>query len=149
ISLVHGLGKSAKESICLGRLESWVRAGAAASEGRARSVNDAISLDHLVGQRKQRCRDFETERLRGFEVEDEAKPRRLLERQLRRLRAFENAIYEGGHACKAFALVGAVRHQAAVADVTVVLINSWQPMCGRELEHPFAVENRERIGDHE
>src|SRR5262249_32494179 len=72
-------------------------------------------LENLVGACEQRSRDPEAERPSGLEIEGKPKHRWLFEWQVRRLRPFEDTIYEGGHACEAFIQIRTVRHQAAVA----------------------------------
>ena len=51
----------------------------------------AASLDHLVGAAGERQRDGDAERLGGLEVQKQLNFRALLDRQLARLFAFENA----------------------------------------------------------
>jgi hypothetical protein len=48
-------------------------------------------LDHLVGGGQQRLRDGKAERLGGLEIDDEINFRNLLDRQIGRFFAFENA----------------------------------------------------------
>src|SRR6267154_1061605 len=54
------------------------------------------SFDHLVGAHEQRWRHVEAERLRRLEVDHQFVPGRCLHRQIRRLVAFEDAIYVAG-----------------------------------------------------
>jgi hypothetical protein len=47
-----------------------------------------VSLfDHLVSAQHEPGRDLMADRLRGLEIDDQLKPRRLLDRQIRRLDA--------------------------------------------------------------
>jgi hypothetical protein len=67
----------------------------------ARTVLSA-SFDYLVGAGEEYGREGEAERLRGLQIDGEAKKCRLLERQFGRLCAFENAVNQGGHPREAF-----------------------------------------------
>ena len=56
--------------------------------GDATGIADALRLlDHLVGSGQQRFRDGEAEGFGGLEVDDKLGPRRLLNREVRRLLA--------------------------------------------------------------
>src|SRR6187549_3107701 len=57
------------------------------------SLRLAHSFDHLVGEREQRGRDFEAERLCGLAVKNEFELVYLLNRQLGRFDALKNAAY--------------------------------------------------------
>jgi len=83
----------------------------------------ASLFDHLVRGGEQRGWNFKTERLRGLHVGGERELRRLLERQVRGPRAFENAINQGRHARKALALIRTVGHQAAQMQIEENLVN--------------------------
>src|SRR5271165_332875 len=65
---------------------------------RCSSVNlmGSASLDDLVGERKDRARDREAERLRGLEVDRQFESRRLLDRQIGGFRALEDLIDKYG-----------------------------------------------------
>src|SRR5262245_4900914 len=68
-------------------------------------------FDHLVGAAGERKRDGDTERLGGFEIQDQLDFHRLLDRQVRGLLALENptCIYAG--LMKRVCNVGTVAHQ--------------------------------------
>src|SRR5437660_3002365 len=73
----------------------------------------ASLFDHLVGKCEQRVRYVEPHRLCGFQIEHEQKARRLLDRQVGRFSAFEDAIDQGGRTLEDLAPVRSIRHQAA------------------------------------
>src|ERR1700737_4462532 len=54
------------------------------------SAANEVLFDHLVGGGEQCGRNFKPERLRGLYVDGELESRRLFERQVGGLRAFEN-----------------------------------------------------------
>jgi hypothetical protein len=54
------------------------------------------SFYHLVGASEEARRNFETKRLRGFQVNYEHEFGRLLDRQVGRLRTLENPVDEDG-----------------------------------------------------
>ena len=51
----------------------------------------ALLFDHLVGARRQAGWHLQAEGLRGLEIDDQLELGRLLNRQITRLLAFENA----------------------------------------------------------
>jgi hypothetical protein len=56
------------------------------------SCSKPTLFDHLVGAREQRRRNFDAQRLRRLQVDDQFEFGRLLNRQISRLGTFENAV---------------------------------------------------------
>src|SRR5829696_3150387 len=108
-----------------------------------------FSFNYLVNAGEERGWDCETERLRGFEVQDGTEACRMLEWQFRRLSTFENAINQGRHAPEAFLKVHRVRHQPTIAHEKLELVDRGQPMLSCEVKNSLPVEGRQRVGDHE
>ena len=73
-------------------------------------------LNHRVRAQQQRLRDGDTERLRGFEVDDQLELRRLLDGEVGRLRALEDLVDVYGGAADEIGHVHCVSHQAACLD---------------------------------
>src|SRR6266516_3456473 len=117
--------------------------------GHSARQQHSCSFDHLVGLGEQRGRHVEAERLCGLEVENKAKAGRLLERQFSGNRSFENGVYEGCQTVETLIQIRTIRHQAAVADEEVELIDGWESMHCREIVNAPAVEVGEYIRDHE
>src|SRR6476620_10564479 len=74
------------------------------------------------------ARNFKPERLRGLYVDGELESRRLFERQVGGLRAFENAVDKGRHASEVLVEIRAVRHQATIVNKKVKFVDGRQSM---------------------
>src|SRR5262245_31757454 len=62
---------------------------------RSGDVSRRCLADHLVRLEQQYRRDLQAQCPGGLEIDGESKARRLLERQINGLSAFENPIHEG------------------------------------------------------
>src|SRR4030095_716482 len=90
------------------------------------------SFDHLVRPLEQRRRDRQAERLRGLEVDYQLELRRLLNRQIRRLRAFEDLVHVCRGPSEQIAEVWRIGHEAATTDKFTLMVYSWQAAHRRE-----------------
>jgi hypothetical protein len=71
------------------------------------------SLDYLVGDAEQRRRDREAKQSGTLDVDDKLELGRLLDWQVSRPRAFEDAIHIGAHLPIRIPNIGPVAHQSA------------------------------------
>src|SRR5258708_38566079 len=74
----------------LGQTRPWGDVGSM-SGSPPKAADQASLFDHLVGQREQRRRDGQAERLRGLEIYDQLEFARLYHGQFRGLFASQNA----------------------------------------------------------
>src|SRR5262249_49813633 len=78
------------------------------------------SLDHLIGTREQRRRDFEAEGFRGLQVDHELESRGLIDRQVGGVLALENPRdLESSAAVAVWNVVG-IAHQPPRRDIYAV-----------------------------
>src|SRR6266851_1189428 len=85
-----------------------------ASRPRVRQIPSASIawsslLDHLIRPQQERLGDREAEGLGGLEVDDQLERRRLLDRQVARLRTLEDLVDVGGSTPKVCPQAGTVR----------------------------------------
>src|SRR5262245_41497114 len=94
------------------------RAASGHAAAPASSVMNRVvsSLDHLVGEREQVGRNFEAERLCGFDVDRELELGRLLDRKLAWLLPAQDAVDIGRGAPENVVRIGAVRHESSLPD---------------------------------
>src|SRR5262249_8190956 len=105
----------------------------------------ALLFDHLVGKCEQRVRYVEPHRLCGFQIEHEQEARRLLDRQVGGVSAFEDAIDQGGRTLENLAPVRAIPHQAPFTSYRIGLVNRWRVSLGGVPKSAPAMEKRERV----
>jgi hypothetical protein len=107
-------------------------------------------FDHLVGAAGERQRDGDAERPGGLEIE-ELELRRLHHRQVRRLRAFEDA--PGGDAGQTICVpsIASVAHQTTGGGKLSKLVDRWNAVAEGECAELRGVAVEQRIGgtDHE
>ena len=70
-------------------------------------------FDHLVGEQSHRIGDGKTERLSGLHIDDQLKLCRRLDREVGRLRAFEDAVDVPRCLVELFDLISTIRDQPA------------------------------------
>src|SRR5882724_2866496 len=102
-----------------------------------RSTND------LIRPLQQRLRDVQAERLRGLEVDDQLKLRRLLDGQVARLGALEDLVDEDRRAPPDIVDIRAVGDQPAGLDVLPVRIHRGEPALGSLLSDLLAMREKE------
>src|SRR5215470_919729 len=80
-------------------------------------------LDHLIRSRQHVRRNRQTDLLRGFEIDDQLKLRRLLYREISRLSAFENLVHVGGGTVSQVGKAHAVAHKPPVRfDISRIIV---------------------------
>src|SRR3954465_364493 len=90
-----------------------------------RRFQNGSLFDHLVRKGEKCARDREVKRLRSLQIDRQAEARRLLKRQVRRLRSFENAINKGCHTLEALVLIWPIGHQPTVTNEEIELVDGW------------------------
>ena len=100
-------------------------------------------FDHLIRPLQERRWDHEAEGLGRLEVDDQLEHYRLLDRQLRRDRALEDAVDEAGHAPVEGAITSPVRHEPALLDGLTPLVDRGQAQrAGRRGDHQRSRQGR-------
>src|ERR1700704_2839495 len=88
----------------------------------------------LVGEREQRGRDFEPERLRGSEVDDELELGRLLDWNIRWLFAFQYLVDEFCRAPVQLPTIRSIRQQSTGLDKFPVVVDRGEPQLCCEID---------------
>src|SRR5262249_26105005 len=99
------------------------------------------SLDHLIGCSEQRRRDGQSKCFCGLEVDHELEFRWLLDRQIRRLGAFQYLVDKDRRFAKYVLQIRSVRHEPARHYVCAVLEHGRESCCcwqNRECERDAA-----------
>src|SRR6516162_6188475 len=89
------------------------------------------SFDHLVGAGGEHRRDFNAERLRSLEIDDELEAGRLRGGEVGRLGTLENTPGVDAGLAKSIDQAGAVARQAAENDKVAPFIDRWHHMLRR------------------
>src|SRR5258708_32828605 len=96
------------------------------------SINDLIRLS------QQRLRDREAEGFGGLEVDDQLELRRLLDREIPRLRALEDLVDEESRAPEEIRVVRAVTDESTSLDPLLRPDDTRQPVCEGEISDPVS-----------
>src|SRR5262249_26125819 len=92
----------------------------------------AVSFDHLVGENVERRWDSKAESIGSFAVDYQLEFRRLFDRQVRWLGAFENLVDESCREPRKLSGTIAVAHEAACFRVFAIGEDGWQAGCKGE-----------------
>jgi hypothetical protein len=106
---------------------------------RCHSQSSTLLFNHLVGALRQRLRDFQAERLRGVEVDDQLELGGLLDRQLARFRALEDLVHIDRGAPEEITVIRAVAHETASLHGLLQPGHRRQPVRNRQLGHALSV----------
>src|SRR5215831_12558945 len=117
---------------CRGALNDKVTPLASSSFKRRSRVIGAASFDHLVSAREQCRGNFETERSRSLEIDDEFDLRWLLDGQIGGLCTLQNFIHVGRCATVLVGDIWSVAYEPAIFDMLAITINRRQAFyCGQ------------------
>src|SRR5438309_11958087 len=90
------------------------------------------SMNHLVRAQQELLRYRNLESLRGLQIDHEVEFRRLFDRQVRRLRAFENLVDEDRGPSEVCPDIRPVRHEGRGLGELALREDSWQSVFLRE-----------------
>src|SRR5437588_3549217 len=103
------------------------------------------SFDHLVGAQQKGFRDREAKRLRGLEVDDQFEFRRPFDRQVARVRPFENFVHEAAEPPVEVGQARRIGDQAAGNGELPVAVDGGQPRAQRHRGDLRAAGKEKRV----
>ena len=106
-------------------------------------------LDRLIRTREQGRRDGETERLRGFEVDNELVLGRRLHRKIGWLLSLENSIHVASRLPVLLDEVRSVSNEAAGRNDVAIGVDRWQLVPSRKFNDRCAKHQRQRARCHD
>src|SRR4029077_944473 len=104
----------------------------------------AFLFDHLIRSRQHVRWNRQADLLGGFQIDDELELRRLLDRQIFRLGAFQDLVDVSGRAPVEISDQGTVSHQATLLGKLSGGVHTWQAVFGGELDNVLRVERGQR-----
>src|SRR5262249_20570340 len=116
-----------------------------ANSDRMHCSKNCSLFDHLVGEREQRRRNVDAERLRRLQVDDEVEFARLHDRQFRRLFALEDTASIGADFAKVLEAPSVTHHPACVGKVAKGK-NRRERVARRERQELATAAEEKRVG---
>src|SRR5262249_27021661 len=108
-----------------------------------------LLFDDLVCECEQVWRNLDAHRRRDADVDHEQVTGRLLEWQIRRICAFEDAIDQSSGSVIEILSNTTLRHKAARANIQFAIIYGWQAFGRGVVKYMLAIENGQRVGHHQ
>src|SRR6516162_6897809 len=144
--LLAGQASALTRDTCL--YEAALGAMSALCPKRAPAPRQKILLfDHLVGAGEYRSRYGYAQQLRGCEIDEKFKLRRLLDRQFTRFRATKNLVGVLGCAPEHVQKTWTIRYQASGFDVLTYIEKRWQSRRARRFYYAVQVEIHEWVAN--
>ena len=106
-------------------------------------------FDYLVGEQLDRVQQLNAEQSRRLRIDDKLKFGRLHDRQVSRLRSFEDLTGVNADLTKHVQYIGSITHQPAHLDELAQEIGRGNPMMRRERHELNAPAAEEPVGDDE
>src|SRR4029450_5270885 len=104
-----------------------------------------FSLEHFIRPVQHRLRDRQAYLLGSFQIDQQLKLRRLLDRQIDRLGALENFVHVDGSAPEQVSVAGGIRHQAPGFYVVSCLVHRRQSVLYGKFRNLLSVTIEQRI----
>src|SRR5215469_11156464 len=120
------------------------RSGSTAPSACSRAEPWSPLPNHLVRPPQQRLRNRQAQRRGGLEIDDQLEGRRLLDGQVSRPGAAQDAVYIERQTLEPLLLERPVREQSAVLGEAARFVDGRHAMASRELDdgQPFGEEQR-------